>query len=80
MPLELILPTYFVTWWITIFMLLPVGVKRYQGQDKHHYAAAPTNINLKKKVLWNFVLAAVVTLIIHLLFLSGWVELRHAWS
>jgi predicted secreted protein len=77
-PSHLILPTYFVVWWITLFFLLPIGVKMPETRDKFHYAGAPTNINLKKKVLWNFALAAVVTLGLHLLFLSGLIPLRNA--
>ena len=53
-------------------------MKQPETRDKFHYAAAPVNVNLKKKLLWNFVLAAVVTLLLHLLFLSGLVPLRNA--
>lgn len=67
MPLDLILPTYFVTWWITLFMLLPIGLKPIEDRKPEEYAAAPANPNLKKKIIWNTGLAAVVTGLIHVL-------------
>lgn len=68
MPIDLILPTYFVVWWITLFAVLPVGIKHPTAEERavEHYAGAPLNPNLKKKVLWNFPLAAVVTAVIYL--------------
>lgn len=71
---HLILPTFFVTWFITMFFVLPLGLKAPDKENPHHYAAAPTGYNLKRKCLWNTLLAAVVTLIIHVVCLFWVVE------
>ncbi len=51
--------TYFVTWCITIFTVLPVR-----------------GLSLKRKLLWNCLLAGLVTFFIYLLLKSGLVPLR----
>ena len=76
MPEYLIIPTFLVTWFITAFMIISIGVRAPEKDNPHHYVAAPTGVNIKKKLLWNTLLAAVVTGLIHLLFLSGWIPLR----
>ena len=76
MPTYLIFPTFLVIWFITAFTLISVGVKAPKKDDPHHYVAAPTGVNIKKKLIWNTVLAVIVTGLIHLLFLSGWIPLR----
>lgn len=72
---HLILPTFFVAWFITAFVVIPIGLGAPDKDNPHHYAGAPTNLNIKKKLIWNTVLAAVVTGLIHLFCLSGLVEL-----
>ena len=76
MPEYLILPTFLVTWFITAFAVIPVGLQPPDKDNPHHYAGAPTNINIKKKLIWNTLLAAVVTGLIHLVCLSGWIAIK----
>jgi len=60
-----IVATYFVVWWITLFMVLPFGVKNASeaGTDvaEGHDAGAPVATRWLIKILINTVLAAVVT-------------------
>lgn len=51
--------TYAVTWFITMFVFLPV-----QG------------LTPKQRVMWNTALAAVATLGIHVVIISGWIQVR----
>ena len=76
MPEYLLFPVFFVIWFLTAFLVIPIGLKPPDKDNPYHYAAAPTNLNIKKKVIWNTILAAIVTGLLHLLFLSGWIPLR----
>ncbi len=69
--------TYLVVWWISLFALLPLWVKPQENPAADQYAAAPEQTHLKRKLLINTGVSAVITLLIHLLLLSGWVPLRN---
>lgn len=61
MPDYLIFPTYLVVWFITMFMIIPIGLRQPEERDPMHYAGAPENPQWLRKILWNTVLAGVVT-------------------
>lgn len=71
--------TFLVTWWITLFAVLPFGSVPPASGSATHYQAAPVRVNLRRKLVWNTLLAALVTLAIHLLLLSGTIPLRSAY-
>jgi predicted secreted protein len=62
------LSIYFVTWWLTLFAILPLGVRSHdeagielpEGCDR----GAPANPNLKRKALTTTWVAAIVTAIV----------------
>ena len=60
-----IIAVYFVVWWITLFMVLPFGIKNSHeaGEDVSagNEAGAPVATRLLVKALINSVLAALVT-------------------
>jgi len=60
-----IVATYFVVWWITLFMVLPFGVKNSHEVKSDvvegHDAGAPVMTRLWIKAGINTVIAAVVT-------------------
>lgn len=60
------LATYFIIWWLSLFMVLPIGI-RSQLEDgevaKGSERGAPIAPNLKKKLLWTTALALVFWLI-----------------
>lgn len=66
-----------IVWWLLFFMLLPVGVEpardRVPGQDP----GAPARPLLLRKVLLATAAAALVTGLVHVAALAGWVSL---WS
>ena len=66
-----------IVWWLLFFMLLPVGIEpsreRVPGQDP----GAPARPLLVRKVLLATVVAAVVTGLVHVAALQGWISL---WS
>jgi predicted secreted protein len=63
MSLPTAIAIYFVIWWIVLFAVLPWGVRSQQesgtvapGTDP----GAPTIPNLKRKLVWTTIVAAVV--------------------
>ena len=58
---------YLILWWVTLFMVLPLGVQRHGEKGSGHDAGAPVRPDLKKKLVLNTILSAVILAIIHLL-------------
>jgi predicted secreted protein len=58
---------YIVLWWLSLFMVLPLGVKSLKEggvQDAAgHDAGAPVAPDLKRKALWACAVAAVLWII-----------------
>lgn len=52
--------TYFLIWWVTLFMVLPIGAHTPEKQDVGHDAGAPAIPNLKKKFIMNTFIALVL--------------------
>ena len=65
MNIGTIIAIYFVTWWVTLFMVLPFGVKNADEAgvtvEKGHERGAPVVTRLLVKAAINTVLAAFVT-------------------
>lgn len=63
MPWLSIVAEYFICWWITLFMVLPVGL-RTQGENKSvvkgTVESAPANFRFWRMFLMNTIVAAVV--------------------
>ena len=68
--------TFLNVWWVTLFMVLPWGVRRPQHIEPGHAASAPESVNFKKKFFITTVLAAVFTALIALAIHSGMVQLK----
>ncbi len=62
--------TYFIIWWVTLFVTLPLGV-RTQEEDgevvEGTIRSAPIKPNLRKKFLLTSVLAAGIWLVVFLI-------------
>lgn len=67
MPIVTAVAIYFVVWWLTLFTVLPWGI-RAQHEDgnivKGSEPGAPSKSVIKKKFLQNTVVAAIVWLVI----------------
>ncbi|MEW6596142.1 MAG: DUF1467 family protein [Pseudomonadota bacterium] len=59
------LSIYFVTWWICLFAILPLGVRNHtedgSAPEPGNDPGAPVNPNIKKKFLTTSWVAAIVT-------------------
>lgn len=57
--------TYVVIWWITIFAVLPWGVKPAEKGDLGHGAGAPANPRLGLKAAVTTLVAGILWLIVY---------------
>ncbi|WP_460273965.1 DUF1467 family protein [Celeribacter sp. ULVN23_4] len=68
---------YAVTWFMTLFVALPIGL-RTQGDEGEKIAGthdgAPANFNLKRKLIWVTVFATVIWAALVAVILSGWIS------
>ena len=57
------LASYFVIWWISLFLVLPFGVKKNTDDTPGIEAGAPEKSMIGRKMLINSVLALVLFLV-----------------
>lgn len=62
---------YMLIWWLMLFTVLPLGVKRHKEDGKGFDMGAPEKPDLKKKLLINSFLSAVIVLVIQALVING---------
>lgn len=58
---------YLLIWWTVLFTVLPLGVRRHDEDGKGYDAGAPQHADLKKKLIINTILSAVILAIIWIL-------------
>lgn len=59
--------SWFILWWMSFFVMLPIGVKNLEEGGElapGHEVGAPVAPNLKKKALWAAGLATVLWVIL----------------
>ncbi|MDE2165701.1 MAG: DUF1467 family protein [Alphaproteobacteria bacterium] len=56
---------YVICWWLTLFVVLPWGVKPANEAEQGHDPGAPARPDLWKKALVTTLVAVVVWLILH---------------
>ncbi|MGM0423243.1 MAG: DUF1467 family protein [Pseudomonadota bacterium] len=66
---------YFLVWWTSLFMVLPIGVERDTQPEKGMDAGAPKHARMKQKLKLNTLVAAGVWLVIYVLLEIFGVEL-----
>jgi predicted secreted protein len=67
---------YFLIWWTMLFTVLPLGVKRHDEQGKGFDSGAPAKANIKKKLVINTLLSAVILGVIQALVMTGVIDWR----
>jgi predicted secreted protein len=68
--------TYIVLWWISIFAVLPWGVKPSEEGDLGKAAGAPSNPRLAMKAAMTTVVAGVLWLFVYWLVTSDLISFR----
>ena len=51
---------YLLIWWVMLFTVLPLGIERHEEAGKGFDAGAPKKPDLKKKLLLNTMISAVI--------------------
>jgi predicted secreted protein len=67
---------YMLTWWITLFAVLPLWVTPAQPGDPGHASGAPQRPRLLLKAAITTVVSAVIWLAIYILVSSRWLSFR----
>lgn len=69
---------FILIWWVALFVVLPLGVRRAENPEPGHEAGAPDNPKLWRKGLATTAAAAALTGAIYAAAEAGWLPLR-AW-
>ena len=67
---------FVLIWWIALFVVLPLGVRRAENPEPGHEAGAPENPRLWRKGLLTTAAAALLTGAIYAAADAGWLPLR----
>lgn len=70
--------TFIIIWWLSLFLVLPIGIQsQLESGDvvKGTPRGAPSNPNIKKKMLWATGIASVFWLVLEALVLMNIVKL-----
>lgn len=51
---------FLIIWWLSLFMVLPWGIRRQEGDEAGHDPGAPANPMLLKKAIITTVLAVAI--------------------
>jgi predicted secreted protein len=54
---------YFITWWVVLFMILPIGIKQDHAPIVGNEVGAPQNPNMKQKLI---IVTAITTVLFFL--------------
>lgn len=58
---------YLLTWWVVLFMVLPVGIEHEENPDPGHMSGAPKNPKIKMKFVITTIISAFLWLVIYAL-------------
>jgi len=67
---------YLLIWWLSLFTMLPMWVKRVEKPELGHSTGAPENPHLLKKFIFTSILAAVLWLIVYIMIKMDVVDFR----
>lgn len=60
-----------VSWWMILFMVLPIGIQSGDAENPKHYGAAPMNPRIRQKLLLTTGLCVPVSAIMYWLLVGG---------
>lgn len=65
---------YLLIWWVMLFTVLPLGVRRNEEAGKGFDAGAPVQTHLGKKLILNTALTALILAVIQGLIITGVID------
>ena len=70
------LVTYFIIWWLVLFMVLPWGNRPHEAPEAGHIASAPAKPRIGLKFGITTGISALFFLIVWAMIESGWIDFR----
>lgn len=67
---------YLLTWWVTLFAVLPWGVRTIEEPERGHAPSAPANPRIGTKLIATTVVAGIIWLIIYIVIASEVISFR----
>ncbi len=67
---------YFLTWWVVLFAVLPLGITHREEQAQGAMHGAPDKPNAKRVIIITSVVSAVIWVIIYALVKSDMISFR----
>ena len=55
---------YIIIWWIVVFTILPIGIRKQDKVEKGHAEGAPQNPQILKKFLITSIIAFILWLLV----------------
>jgi predicted secreted protein len=77
MQLTTIIAIYFLIWWVTLFAVLPFGVRSQhegEGYTQGTDPGAPIAARIGRKLIWTTLIATVIFGILAGIYKSGWFD------
>ena len=71
------LVVWLIIWWLTLFMILPIGIRGQAEENdivEGSEPGAPHQVNMKRKFIQTTIIASILWILTVLLILSGWVD------
>lgn len=78
MTISAILVMFAVIWFMTLFVVLPIGLQTQEEAGEvvpGTHASAPADANLKKKCLWVTLITIPIWILVCGIIVSGWVTM-----
>jgi len=67
---------YFVTWFLALFVVLPIGVQRTENPEEGHDPGAPVHPHMWWKVIGASLIALLISGIIWLASINEWISFQ----
>ena len=77
MKLTTVIAIYFLIWWITLFAVLPFGVRsQHEGEDYPQGTdpGAPIVARIGMKLIWTTIVATIIFVVLAAIYRSGLVD------
>ena len=67
--------TFMILWWLSLLIVLPIGVRGQAEEDAIEHGTepgAPVKPMMKKKLIWATGLAVILFILTYIIVYSGW--------
>jgi len=75
-----IIVVFVISWWMVLFMVLPIGVHTSKNPEKGHADSAPEKPHIGKKFLATTMIAITITVLFYWVVSAGVIARPDRWS